>query len=103
MEHLIRFFGYEPMLFISDFCIAYKTNPKALVMKILFYSLWIGTTLLIILILWFNHYAEFHWDETIIDMLFNEYSRQWVSINAGITLIWFLLSCIGMILISQER
>jgi hypothetical protein len=72
-------------------------------MKILFYSLWIGTTLFIILVLWFNHYAEFHLDETIIDMLFNEYSRQWVSLNAGITLVWFLLSCIGMMLKSRER
>lgn len=72
-------------------------------MKFLFYSLWILSTLFIGLVVLFNHYAEFQLDESTLDLMFNLYSRQWAYLNAGITIVWFLLTVVVMFMIGREK
>lgn len=72
-------------------------------MKFLFYSLWMLSTVVILITILFNHYAEFYLHESALDMLFNQYSKQWAYFNANITIIWSLLTCIGMFRIGRGK
>lgn len=72
-------------------------------MRILFYVLWALSSLLIGLAVLFNHYAEFQLDSPAIDLLFNDYTRQWAYLNAGITMVWLLLTVVVMFMISRGK
>lgn len=71
-------------------------------MKILFYCIWGLWSVIILLTIKFNHYAEFFLEPYHVELLFNEYTKQWALINAGITLVWILLTCIGLHLIYKK-
>ena len=65
-------------------------------MKILFYCIWGLWSVVILFAMLFNHYAEFYLEPYRIELLFNEYSKQWAITNAVITLVWIILTWIGM-------
>ena len=65
-------------------------------MKILYYFIWGFWSIIILLAILFNHYAEFYLDPYHIELLFNEYSKQWAITNAFITIIWAILTRIGL-------
>ena len=71
-------------------------------MKVLFYCLWGLSSVILLLALLFNHYAEFYLNDCHMDLLFNEYSKQWAYINAGITTIWLIFSGLGIHLLYKE-
>lgn len=71
-------------------------------MKILFYCVWGLWSVIILLAMFFNHYAEFYLEPYRIELLFNEYSKQWAITNAVITLVWIILTWIGMHLIYKK-
>ena len=56
-------------------------------MKILFYCVWGLWSVIILFAMYFNHYAEFYLEPYRIELLFNEYSKQWAITNAVITLV----------------
>ena len=65
-------------------------------MKILYYFIWGVWSIIILLAILFNHYAEFYLDPYRTELLFNEYSKQWAITNAFITIIWAILTRIGL-------
>ena len=71
-------------------------------MKILFYCIWGLWSVIILFAMFFNHYAEFYLEPYRIELLFNEYSKQWAITNAAITLVWIILTWIGMHLIYKK-
>lgn len=71
-------------------------------MKILFYCVWGLWSVIILLAMFFNHYAEFYLEPYRIELLFNEYSKQWAITNAAITLVWVALTWMGIHLIYKK-
>lgn len=71
-------------------------------MKILFYCLWGMWSVIILLAIIFNHYAEFCLNPYQAEFLFNECTKQWAITNAAITLVWVLLTWIGLHLIYKK-
>ena len=71
-------------------------------MKVLFYFLWGVCTISVLLAILFNHYAEFYLNDSYVDALFNEYTKQWAYTNVGITFIWITLTWIGLHLIYKK-
>lgn len=71
-------------------------------MKILFYFIWGLSSLIILLAMVFNHYAEFYLEPYRVELLFNEYTKQWALTNAAITLVWVVLTWIGLHLIYKK-
>ena len=71
-------------------------------MKILFYSIWGLWSVIILFAMFFNHYAEFYLEPYRIELLFNEYSKQWAITNAAITLVWVALTWMGIHLIYKK-
>lgn len=71
-------------------------------MKILFYCVWGLWSVFILLAMFFNHYAEFYLEPYRIELLFNEYSKQWAITNAAITLVWVALTWVGIHLIYKK-
>ena len=65
-------------------------------MKILFYCIWGLWSIIILLAICFNHYAEFYMAPYRVELLFNEHSQQWAFTNAIITIIWAILTWIGL-------
>ena len=65
-------------------------------MKVLFYCLWGLSSVILLLALLFNHYAEFYLNDYYVELLFREYSKQWAYLNVGITSIWLIFSWIGI-------
>ena len=57
-------------------------------MKVLFYCIWGLCSIVILLAILFNHYAEFYLEPYHTELLFNEYSKQWAITNAFITTVW---------------
>ena len=72
-------------------------------MKAVFYCLWGLSSVIILLAILFNHYAEFNLSVEEVDLLFNEYSKQWAYINVGITIVWLIFSWIGLHLIYKSN
>ena len=71
-------------------------------MKILFYCIWGLWSAIILFAILFNHYAEFYLEFYRVELLFNEYTKQWALTNAAITLVWVLLTWIGLHLIYKK-
>lgn len=71
-------------------------------MKYLFYCLWGLCSIVELLSLLFNHYAEFYLNDHDIDLLLHEYSKTWAYTNIGITIVWLLFTCIGLYLVCKE-
>ena len=71
-------------------------------MKILYYFIWGVWSIIILLAILFNHYAEFYLEPYRIELLFNEYSKQWAITNAAITLVWVALTWMGIHLIYKK-
>ena len=71
-------------------------------MKILFYCIWGLWSVIILLAMLFNHYAEFCLEPYRVELLFNEYTKQWALTNAALTLVWVLLTWIGLYLIYKK-
>ena len=72
-------------------------------MKILFYCLWGLCSVIIVVSIVFNHYAESYLNDYCINLLFNEYSKQWAYLNAGITCIWLIFTWIGLHLLFKGQ
>ena len=72
-------------------------------MKVLFYFLWGLSSVILLLDLLFNHYAEFYLNDYYVDLLFREYSKQWAYLNVGITSIWLIFSWIGIRLLYNKE
>lgn len=71
-------------------------------MKILFYCLWGLWSGIILLAILFNHYAEFYLEPHRAEFLSNEYTKQWAIANAIITIVWVVLTWIGLHLIYKK-
>lgn len=71
-------------------------------MKILFYCIWGLWSIVILLAILFNHYAEFYLEPSRAELLLNEYTKQWAITNAVITLIWVVLTWIGIYLLHKK-
>lgn len=71
-------------------------------MRILYYCIWGLWSVIILFAMLFNHYAEFYLEPYRIELLFNEYSKQWAITNAAITLVWVALTWMGIHLIYKE-
>lgn len=65
-------------------------------MKVLFYCIWGLWTIIIFLSILFNHYAEFYLETCYVELLFNEYAKQWALANVFITIVWVILTRIGL-------
>lgn len=65
-------------------------------MKILFHCLWGLWSAIIVAAMLFNHHIESYLNEGQLDLLFNEYSKQWAYTNTIITCIWLILTWIGL-------
>ena len=72
-------------------------------MKVVFYCLWGVCSVIILVSILFNHYAEFYLNDYCIDLLFNEYAKQWAYINVGITCIWLMFTWIGLHLLYHNQ
>ena len=71
-------------------------------MRILYYCIWGLWSVIILFAMLFNHYAEFYLEPYRIELLFNEYSKQWAITNAAITLVWVALTWMGIHLIYKK-
>ena len=71
-------------------------------MRFLFYCIWGLWSIIILLAIRFNHYAEFYLDPYRVELLFNKYSKSWALTNAVITIIWVALTCIGLYLLYKK-
>ena len=67
-------------------------------MKVISYCLWGLSSVVILLTISFNHYAEFYLNDYYTNLLFNEYHKEWAYINIMITGIWLILTWIGLYL-----
>ena len=67
-------------------------------MKIISYCLWGLSSIILLLAISFNHYAEFYLNDYYTNLLFNEYHKEWAYINVMITGIWLILTWIGLYL-----
>ena len=67
-------------------------------MKIISYCLWGLSSIILLLAISFNHYAEFYLNDYYTNLLFNEYHKEWAYINIMITGIWLILTWIGLYL-----
>ena len=72
-------------------------------MKMIFYCLWGVWSIIILMAILFNHYAEFYLADEYVNLLFNEYSKLWAYINVGITIIWLIFSWIGLHLLYKSK
>ena len=71
-------------------------------MKFLFYCIWGIISIVELLSILFNHYAEFYLDEHYVHLLFHEYSKPWAYTNMGITTVWLLFTWMGLYLLLKE-
>ena len=51
----------------------------------------------------YDCYAEFYLNDHCIDLLFNEYAKQWAYINVGTTCIWLIFTWIGLHLLYHNQ
>ena len=65
-------------------------------MKILFYCLWGLCAVIVLLAIFFNHYAECYLNDYYTSLLFNVYNKEWAYMNAIITSVWLILTWIGL-------
>ena len=71
-------------------------------MRFLFYCLWGLWSGIILLAILFNRYTEFYLESYRVEVLLNEYTKQWALTNAVITLVWVVLTWIGLHLIYKK-
>jgi len=71
-------------------------------MRFLFYCLWGLWSGIILLAILFNRYTEFYLEPYRVEVLLNEYTKQWALTNAVITLVWVVLTWIGLHLIYKK-
>ena len=65
-------------------------------MKIIFYGLWGVYSLILLLAIIFNHYAEFYLEPQYVELLFNVHNKDWAYINIMITSVWLIFTWIGL-------
>ena len=75
---------------------------KASIMKVIAYCLWGLSSVIILLAISFNHYAEFYLNDFYANLLFNVYNKEWAYLNVMITGIWLILTWIGLHLYLKE-
>ena len=71
-------------------------------MRFLFYCLWGLWSGIILLAILFNRYTEFYLEPYRVEVLLNEYTKQWALTNAVITRVWVVLTWIGLHLIYKK-
>ena len=71
-------------------------------MKYLYYCIWGLWSIIVMLAILFNHCAEFYLDTYHVEVLFHKYNKQWALANAVITLVWVILTWIGLHLLYKN-